>query len=144
MHQNSLLVDEEYLTIGGHMEKSLREKIIRYEYIDFARLLLKDMLARTDDNWMKIVCKGGLTYFTPVADRKKWSRKLLIHMFNLLILNVYILNKLYGCEKLTHDEYRDKIVKYLLAEGLKNYKIPLLPVISRKIGKWHKGKHDKK
>ena len=43
-------------------------------------------------------------------------------------LNAYILNKHYGCEKLTHDEYRDKIVKYLLAEGLKNYNIPLSPV----------------
>ena len=40
-------------------------------------------------------------------------------MFNLVILNAYILNKHYGCEKLTHDEYRDKIVKYLLTEGLK-------------------------
>ena len=41
------------------------------------------------------------------------------------VLNAYILNKHYGCEKLTHDEYRDKRVKYLLAKGLKNYKIPL-------------------
>ena len=40
-------------------------------------------------------------------------------LFNLVILNAYILNKHYGCEKLTHDEYTDKIVKYLLAEGLK-------------------------
>ena len=49
------------------------------------------------------------------------------------VLNAYILNKHYGCKKLTHDEYRDKIIKYLLAEGLKNYKIPLPPVISRNI-----------
>ena len=65
-------------------------------------------------------------------------------MFNLVILNVYILNKHYGCEKLTHDEYRDKRVKYLLAEGLKNYKIPFPPVISRKMGKYHKAEHDNK
>ena len=65
-------------------------------------------------------------------------------MFNLVILNAYILNKYYGFEKLTHDEYRNKIVKYLLAEGLKNYKIPLPPLISRKIGKYHKAEHDKK
>ena len=71
----------------------------------------------------------------------KWSRKLLIHMFNLVILNVYILNKHYGCEKITHDEYRDK---YLLAEDLKNYKIPLPPVISKRIGKYHKAEHDNK
>ena len=40
-------------------------------------------------------------------------------MLNLVMLNVYILNKHYRSEKLTQDEYRDKIVKYLLAEGLK-------------------------
>ena len=42
-------------------------------------------------------------------------------------------SKNYGCEKLTHDEYRDRIMKYLLGEGLKNYKIPLIPVLSKKL-----------
>ena len=67
----------------------------------------------------------------------------LIHQLNLLILNAYILNKNYGCEKLTHDEYRDRIVKYLLGEGLKNYKILLPPVLSKKIGKHNVGENDK-
>ena len=61
----------------------------------------------------------------------------------MVILNSYILNKNYGCEKLTHDEYRDRIVKYLLEEGLKNYKIPLPPVLSKRIGKYHGPGHDK-
>ena len=65
-------------------------------------------------------------------------------MLNLVILNAYILNKDYGCEKLTHDEYRDKIVKYLLAEALKNYNIPLPSVISMRIWKDHKDEHDNK
>ena len=64
-------------------------------------------------------------------------------MLNLLILNAYILNKHYGCKKLTHDEYRDRIVKCLLEEGLKNYKIPLPPVLSKRIGKYHSAGHDK-
>ena len=84
-----------------------------------------------------------LQYFSFLRKSTKWSRILLIHMFNLLILNAYILNKPYGCEKLTHDEYRVKIVKYLLAEGLKNYNIPLPPVI-RRIGKYHKDEHNSK
>ena len=67
-----------------------------------------------------------LHYISFVRKSTKWSRKLLIHMFNLVILNAYIINKHNGCEKLIHDEYRDKIVKYLLAEGLKNYNIPLV------------------
>ena len=83
-----------------------------------------------------------LHYFSFLRKSMKWSRKLLIHMFNMVILNVYILNKYYGCEKLSHDECRDKIVKYLLEEGLKIYNIPLPPVISRRIGKYHKAEHD--
>ena len=71
-----------------------------------------------------------LNYYSFLRKSTKWSRKLLIYQLNLLILNAYILNKNYGCKKLTHDEYRDRIVKYLLGEGLKNYKIPLPPVLS--------------
>ena len=73
-----------------------------------------------------------LHYFSFLRKSTKWPRKLLIHLLNLVILNADILNKHYGCEKLAHDEYRDKIVKYLLAEGLKNYNIQLPPVISRR------------
>ena len=59
-----------------------------------------------------------LNYYSFLRKSSKWSQKLLIHLFNIVILNVYILNGHYGCEKLSHDEYRDKIVKYLLDEGL--------------------------
>ena len=83
-----------------------------------------------------------LHYFFLLTKSTKWSRKLLVHMFSLVILNVYILNKHYGREKLMHDEYRDKIVKYLLAEELKNYNIPLPVMICRRIGKYHNDKHD--
>ena len=65
-------------------------------------------------------------------------------MFNLVILNVYILNKHYRCQKLSHNEYRNKIVKYLLGEGLKKDNIPLPSVISRRIGKYHKDEDDGK
>ena len=63
-----------------------------------------------------------LNYFTFLRKSTKWSRKLLIHLFNLVILNTYILNKHYGSKKLTQDEFRDWMVKYLLHEGLKCYK----------------------
>ena len=52
-----------------------------------------------------------LNYYSFLRKSSKWLRKLLIHLFNLILLNAYILNKYYGCQKLTHDEYRDKIVK---------------------------------
>ena len=77
-----------------------------------------------------------LNYFGFLWKSMKWLRKLSIHLFNLVLLNAHILNKHYGCRKMTQDEYRDYMVKYLITEGLKCYKIPLLPVISKK--KWEK------
>ena len=83
-----------------------------------------------------------LNYFTFLHKSTKWSRKLLIHLFNLIILNAYILNKHYGLKKMTQDEFRDYMVKYLLREGLKCYKIPLPPVLSKKIGRNHSAEHN--
>ena len=84
-----------------------------------------------------------LHYFTFLRKSTKWSRKLLIHLFNLVILNAYILNKHYGSRKgMSQDEYRDLLVKYLMREGLKCYKIPLPPVLSKKIGRNHRPEHN--
>ena len=40
-----------------------------------------------------------LNYYSFLRKIMKWSRKLLIHLFNLVILNAYILNKHYGQTK---------------------------------------------
>ena len=40
-----------------------------------------------------------LNYFTFIRKSTKWSWKLLIHLFNLVILNAYILNRYYGSKK---------------------------------------------
>ena len=85
-----------------------------------------------------------LNYYSFLRKSVKWSRKLLIHFFNLVVLNAHILNKYYGTEKLSHDQYRDRIVKFLLGEGLKCYRIPLPPVLSRKIGKRNAHDHEDK
>lgn len=85
-----------------------------------------------------------LNYYSFLRKSLKWSRKLLIHLFNMVILNSYILNKYFGSEKLTHDEYRDKIVKHLLAKGLSCYRIPLPPVFSRRISGRHASEHEEK
>ena len=85
-----------------------------------------------------------LNYFSFLRKSTKWSRKLLIHLINLVILNAYILNRHYGLQKMSQDEYRDYLVKYLVHEGLKCYKIPLPPVLSKKIGRNHTSEHDMK
>ena len=45
--------------------------------------------------------------------------------------------------KLTEDEYRGYIVKYLVSEGLKCYKIPLPSIISKKLGKHNTDEHNR-
>ena len=65
-------------------------------------------------------------------------------MFNMVVLNAYILNKYYATEKLSHDEYRDRIVKFLIAEGLNCYTIPLSPIMSRRIVSRHQTEHQEK
>ena len=54
------------------------------------------------------------------------------------------LNKHYGCKKLNHDEFQDHLVKYLIQEGLKSYKIRLPPVLSSKLGKYHVKDHNER
>ena len=68
----------------------------------------------------------------------------IVDPFVLVVLNAYILNRHYGCKKLNHDEFRDHLVKYLIQEGLKSYKIPLPPVLSSKLGKYHVKVHNKR
>ena len=59
-----------------------------------------------------------LNYFTFLRKSTKWSWQLLIHLFNLVILNKYILNRYYGSKNMTQDEYRDYLVKYFFATGI--------------------------
>ena len=39
----------------------------------------------------------------------------------------HILKKCYGSEKLSHDAFRDRLIKFLTGEALKSYNIPLPP-----------------
>ena len=48
----------------------------------------------------------------------KWYHKLLLHLINMVILNLYILNKKYGVKKMRHSDYREFIAKYLLTTSL--------------------------
>ena len=56
-----------------------------------------------------------------IALRKsmKWSRKLFFHMFNMLILNAYLLNAKYG-KKMTKQEFIEYIANYLVETGARN------------------------
>ena len=48
--QQAMVVDENYMMIGGHIEEIVKKKIINYEYVDFSHLLPRDRLSREEDN----------------------------------------------------------------------------------------------
>ena len=77
---HSSLVDDNYLVIGGHVDPVLRGKIIRGEYVDFARLLPKNR-SYNDDGRLELVNRGGQTYFVPanrdlraISNFHKWEQ----------------------------------------------------------------------
>ena len=51
----------------------------------------------------------------------------------MVILNAHILNKCYGSKKLSHDTFRDRLIKFLIGEALKSYDIPLLQLSAEKL-----------
>ena len=55
------------------MDSSLQQKIIDFEYIDFARLIPKDRITKVEDHRFELIVRGGNTYFSPVSDRDSTS-----------------------------------------------------------------------
>ena len=62
-------VDDNYLVIGGHLDGSIKGKILNNEYIDFAHLIPRDQ-HHGEDNRMEIINKCGQSFFVPVSDRE--------------------------------------------------------------------------
>ena len=67
----SLLLDEEYPSVGGHLDQQIIEKIRRGKYVDFAKLLSKDRSDIEDNHRMELVNRGGYSYYMPVAEKEK-------------------------------------------------------------------------
>ena len=56
-----------------------------------------------------------ITNYNSNCKSNKWWRTLYFHMFDMLLLNAFILNKKYGTVKLKHFEFREYIANYLKA-----------------------------
>ena len=67
--QHSVVVDENYMVVGAHLDRNLQSKIINSEYVDFSKLISRDQIGREDENRNELVSRGGSTFFVPVADR---------------------------------------------------------------------------
>ena len=66
---HSVLVDEEYSAIASHIDEGLKRKIIAGEYIDFVKLLPRDRIIEEEDQCLKMVNRGSLSYWVPVGDK---------------------------------------------------------------------------
>ena len=77
---HSVLVDEEYSVVGGHLDESLINKIKRGEYVDFGKLLPKDRIAVEEDNRLQPIFKEGQIYWqTPsepgtISNFNRWEK----------------------------------------------------------------------
>ena len=63
-------MDEEYLVIGSHIDSALQQKIINFEYIDFAKLIPKDRITKMEDQRFELIVKGGLPISVPFQTEK--------------------------------------------------------------------------
>ena len=73
-----------------------------------------------------------MSYYSFLRKSVKWWRKLFVHMVNMLMLNAFILHDKFGENKVTHEGFREIIVKYLVEEGATTCNLTLPPQISRR------------
>ena len=77
---HSILVDEEYSAVRGHLDETIIGKIKRGEYVDFAKLLPKDRVAIEEANRIQPIFKDGqVLWQTPsesnsITSYTKWEQ----------------------------------------------------------------------
>ena len=67
--QNILIMDNDYQMIDSHVDAALCNKVENLEYVDFGKLLPKQ-IANSDDNRLEFVTKNRMTFLAPAADRE--------------------------------------------------------------------------
>ena len=79
-------IDQEYLSIGSHVDEGMRDRIQRGEYMDFAKLLPKDRITTVeDDGRMELIMRNGKFYWVPVTESvaincfSKWEQAFRIY-----------------------------------------------------------------
>ena len=113
-HQASV-VDENYMTIGGHVDEGLRKKIVNHEYVDFSKLVPRNRLSREDDHRMELISKGGATFFVPVADREGSSISSFTRWEQAFRVFVNIYTRAYPHKSTELIQYNDLIYTALLS-----------------------------
>ena len=65
---HSAMVDENYLTVGSHIDDALINKIVNGEYVNFGKLIPRDRILAEEDGQMQLIIRGGQSFWTPVND----------------------------------------------------------------------------
>ena len=67
---NVSLIDEDYQMIDAYIDKTLKKKILNFEYVDFCKLVSCNRVAHEDEQQrLEIINRNGMSYLAPVADR---------------------------------------------------------------------------
>ena len=66
-----MLIDDDYMAVGTHLDEQTKAKIELGEYVDLAKLLPRDKIKDEEDHQMEIINKGGQTFW--VADKESSS-----------------------------------------------------------------------
>ena len=59
-----------------------------------------------------------MMYYSFLRKSCKWWRKLFFHLFEMLLLNAYTLNRKFGVKKMSHSSYREAIAMHLLGSAV--------------------------
>ena len=84
----AVLIDDDYLAVGTHIDEKYREKIKQGAYVDFSKLIGKDRLDREEDHRLEKILKGGQPFYVPAVDRNltpisnyhKWEQAFRVYM----------------------------------------------------------------
>ena len=67
---HSAMVDENYHLVGSHVDSVTQDKIVKGEYVDFAKLVPKDRILTAEDHRFEMIVKEGRTYWVPANERE--------------------------------------------------------------------------
>ena len=82
-------------------------------------ILLKPIVVHHYNNYMNFIHKTDHLLSSYIALKgNKWYRKLFLYIFNMTLLNSYILNHKYGEKKLSHAACREYIASHLITTSL--------------------------
>ena len=65
---HSVMVDENYLMVGSHVDDNTKLKIITRQYVELEKLLVRDILVENEDQRMQIVNRGNQTFWVPIKE----------------------------------------------------------------------------